>query len=91
MLQEKEYKMNKKLHAHNTNHQERKGVDRKVVVNLSSRVLANEETDCLANGLDFGLVPRRVDDMDIITNVEQFFHHVTGIYEHHKPLVSELQ
>ncbi|CAF4998196.1 unnamed protein product, partial [Rotaria sp. Silwood1] len=66
-------------------------INRKVVTNLSRRVLSNNEVDCLTNGLDFGLVPAHVDDMGVISNVEQFFHHVTNIYQNHKSLMSELE
>ncbi len=39
-------------------------VDRSVVENLSSRVLTNEEIDCLAQGLDYGLVPNLLGTVD---------------------------
>jgi hypothetical protein len=33
-------------------------VDRTVVSNISSRLLSNDEVDCLAHGLDYNLVPQ---------------------------------
>jgi hypothetical protein len=29
--------------------------------------------------------------MNVISNIEQFFHHITNIYQHHKPLMNELE
>ncbi|CAF1492766.1 unnamed protein product [Adineta steineri] len=66
-------------------------VDRNIVKNLSSRILTDEEIDCLAHGLDFGLIPKNVDDMDIISNIENFFSRVTDIFENHKKIASELK
>jgi hypothetical protein len=91
LLQVKEYKMSQKLNSYVKPIKPKSPTDRKIVNNLSSRVLSNEETDCLANGLEFGLLPRRVDDMNVISNIEQFFHHITNIYQHHKPLMNELE
>ena len=91
LLQEKEYKMSQKLNSYVKPVKPKGPTNRKIVNNLSSRVLSNEETDCLANGLEFGLLPRRVDDMNVISNIEQFFHHITNIYQHHKPLMDELE
>ncbi|CAF2853770.1 unnamed protein product [Rotaria sp. Silwood2] len=65
-------------------------VDRNVVKNLSSRILSNDETDCLAHGLDYGLVPKNTDDMNIVSNIENFFHRITDISQHHKKLMSEV-
>jgi len=90
LLQKKEDNMNVKFQSYDGYVIPQNTVDRKVVKNLSSRVLSNDETDCLANGLDFGLLPRPVNDMNVIGNIEQFFHQITNIYQHHKPLMSEL-
>ncbi|CAF1424651.1 unnamed protein product [Adineta steineri] len=91
LLQEKEYKMNQKLCSYVKRIKPKAPINRKIVTNLSSRVLSNEETECLANGLEFALVPRRLDDINVISNVEQFFHHITNIYHFHKPLMEELE
>ncbi|CAF1313934.1 unnamed protein product [Rotaria sordida] len=66
------------------------GVDRNVVENLSSRILSNDENDYLAHGLDYGLVPKNTDDMNIVSNVENFFHWITNVSQHHKSLMSEV-
>ncbi|CAF1490676.1 unnamed protein product, partial [Rotaria sordida] len=61
-----------------------------VVENLSSRILSNDENDYLAHGLDYGLVPKNTDDMNIVSNVENFFHWITNVSQHHKSLMSEV-
>ncbi|CAF1216804.1 unnamed protein product, partial [Rotaria sordida] len=66
------------------------GVDRNVVENLSSRILSNDENDYLAHGLDYGLVPKNTDDMNIVSNIENFFHWITNVSQHHKSLMSEV-
>ncbi|CAF4343843.1 unnamed protein product, partial [Rotaria magnacalcarata] len=66
-------------------------VDPAVVTNLSTRILSNDEIDCLANGLDYGLVPKRFDEMNAVGNIEQFFHRVTDIYQHHKKCMKDLR
>ncbi|CAF4927923.1 unnamed protein product, partial [Rotaria magnacalcarata] len=66
-------------------------VDPAVVTNLSTRILSNDEIDCLANGLDYGLVPKRFDEMNAVGNIEQFFHRVTDIYQHHKKFMKDLR
>ncbi|CAF0795617.1 unnamed protein product [Rotaria sp. Silwood1] len=53
-------------------------------------MLSNDITNCLSHGLDYGLVPRKVDNMNIISDIENVFHWVTDISQHHKNLVSEL-
>ena len=66
-------------------------VDHTVVSNVSSRVLSDDEITCLAHGLDYNLVPQRFDDMSAIGNIEQFFHRVTDIFQHHKELLKDVQ
>ncbi|CAF4006103.1 unnamed protein product, partial [Adineta steineri] len=66
----KEYKINRKLYSYVKPMKKKCPIDRKIVNNLSNRVLSDEETDCLANDLEFGLLPHRVDDMNIIGNIE---------------------
>ena len=66
-------------------------VDRTVVSNISSRLLSNDEVDCLSHGLDYNLVPQRFDDMNAVGNIEQFFHRVTNIFQHHKDLLKDVQ
>ena len=66
-------------------------VDRTVVTNISSRLLSDDEVDCLAHGLDYNLVPQRFDDLNAVGNIEQFFHRVTDIYQHHKELLKDVQ
>ena len=90
VLFEKEKNLKEKMDAFEQYDRKICPVDRNVVINLSSRVLSNEEIDCLAHGLDFGLIPKNVDDMNIISNIENFFHRVTDISQHHKKLISEL-
>ncbi|CAF1150125.1 unnamed protein product [Adineta steineri] len=70
LLQEKEYKINRKLHSYVQPIKTKRPVDRKIVNNLSSRVLSNEKTHCIANGLEFGLFASRLDDMNVISNIE---------------------
>ena len=38
-----------------------------------------------------GLLPKRFDDLNTISNAEYFFHRITNIYEEHKELISELR
>jgi hypothetical protein len=64
--------------------------DPKAVTNISSDVLSNEEVLCLANELDYGLTPKCVDSLNAVSSVEEFFHHVTNISEHHKKFFKEL-
>ncbi|CAF4809685.1 unnamed protein product [Rotaria socialis] len=45
--------------------------------------LSDEEIQCLSNGLDYGLIPKRVDKLMIASNIEQFYHRVTDITQHH--------
>ncbi|CAF3533244.1 unnamed protein product [Rotaria socialis] len=65
--------------------------DSKVVRNLSTRVVSDEEIQCLANGLDYGLIPKRVDKLMIANNIEQFYHRVTDITQHYKEFTNELK
>ncbi|CAF4263803.1 unnamed protein product, partial [Rotaria sordida] len=61
----------------------------KVVSNLSSRVLSNEELICLANGLDYSLAPKSINSMNAASNVEAFFHRITDVYQHQKKFMNE--
>ncbi|CAF3597166.1 unnamed protein product [Rotaria socialis] len=90
LLKKKEEKVNKKLCSFNIKVSSCPN-DPKVVTNMSSHVLSNEETLCLANGLNYGLVPKRIDSMNVVSNVEQFFHHVTDIFQQHKEFMKELR
>jgi len=36
-------------------------------------------------------VPKRFDEMSAVGNVEQFFHRVTDIFQHHKKLMADLR
>ncbi|CAF1441093.1 unnamed protein product [Rotaria magnacalcarata] len=65
--------------------------DSKVVQNLSTRIVSDEEIQCLANGLGYGLIPKRVDKLMIASNIEQFYHRVTDITQHHKKFMNELK
>lgn len=77
LLLEKEAKIKKKLSVYCRYFAKRKpSVNREVVTNLSARILSDEELDCLAHGLDYGLVPRRFDEMNAVGNIEQFFHQI---------------
>jgi hypothetical protein len=91
LLFEKEVDLEQKIYSLEFYQKKVYPVDRSVVNNLSSRVLTNEEIDCLAHGLDYGLIPKKVDDMNIITNIENFFHRITDISQHHKKLFCELR
>ena len=91
LIQTKEQTIEKKLQGHLLRIQRQRTVDPKVVKNLSSRILSDDEIDCLANGLDYGLVPRRFDDLSTVASIEQFFHRVTDIYDHHKKLMADLK
>ena len=45
----------------------------KVVVNLSSYTLSNTELSVLRRGLDFSILPRQLDHVDVMTSFETFF------------------
>ncbi|CAF3862070.1 unnamed protein product, partial [Rotaria sp. Silwood1] len=66
-------------------------VDRGVVKNLSTRILSDDEIDCLAHGLDYGLLPRNFDNMNAAGNIERFFHNVTDIFQKQKKLMADLK
>ena len=66
-------------------------LDTSVVNNLSSRNLKDEERECLAHGLEFGLLPKGVNDINMIINVEEFFHRITNIHQEHKKTISDLK
>ncbi|CAF3015737.1 unnamed protein product [Rotaria sp. Silwood2] len=91
LLQEKENKLKYKLWDLGVRKEYIEVNDPGVVTNLSSRVLSDEEIQCLANGLDDGLIPKRIDRLNIASNVEQFYHRVTDITQHHKEFMNELK
>ncbi|CAF4389133.1 unnamed protein product [Rotaria sp. Silwood2] len=91
IIKEKEETVERKLFGHSLCTQQRYYVDRKVVKNLSARILLDDEIDCLANGLDYGLVSRRFDEMGAVGNIEQFSHHVPDIFQHHEKLMADLK
>ncbi|CAF3796416.1 unnamed protein product [Rotaria socialis] len=91
VLYKRENKLREKMSRHEQLNRKFDPVDGNVVKNLSSRILSNEEVECLAHGLNYGLIPRKVDDINIISNIENFFHRVTDISQHHKKLFSELK
>ncbi len=90
-IKEKEQTIEKKLYGHSIRTQPKLTVDPNVVRNLSARVLSNDEINCLAHGLDYALLPRRFDEMGAVGNIEQFFHRVTDIFQHHKKLMADLK
>ncbi|CAF1002223.1 unnamed protein product [Adineta steineri] len=91
VLQEKEYRINRKLYPYVKLIKPKTPINRKIITNLSNRVLTNKEADCLVNDLEYGLVSRRVDDMNVISNAEQLFRHTTNTYHHHKPFMDEFE
>ncbi|CAF1487170.1 unnamed protein product [Rotaria sp. Silwood1] len=86
----KEDNLQRKINSFQSHQRRVPRIDRNVVKNLSSRILSHDETDCLAHGLDYGLVPKKTDDMNIVSNIENFFHRITDISQHHKMLMSEV-
>ncbi|CAF3195184.1 unnamed protein product [Rotaria socialis] len=91
LIKTKEQDIEEKLHRHLLRTAPKHTVDPTVVTNQSTRILSNDEIDCLANGLDYGLVPKRFDEMNAVGNIEQFFHRVTDIYQHHKKFMKDLR
>ena len=91
LIKTKKDTVERKLYGHFLRIKSQHNINPKVVRNLSTRILSNDEVDCLANGLDYGLVPRRFDEMRAVGNVEQFFHRVTDIFQHHKKLMADLK
>jgi len=89
LLKEKEEKLKKKLLSLNPVNKSTCTNNAKVVTNLSSRVLSNEEVLCLANGLDYSLPPKYIDSINFSSNVETFFHRVTDIYQQQKKFMDE--
>ncbi|CAF1416294.1 unnamed protein product, partial [Rotaria sordida] len=90
LLYAKEDNLQRKINSFQLRQRRVPRVDRNVVKNLSSRILSHDETNCLAHGLDYGLVPKKTDDMNIVSNIENFFHRITDISQHHKKLMSEV-
>ena len=90
VIKQKEDTIEKKLHNHLIHLQQNQAVNQKVVKNLSTRILSNDEVDCLAHGLDYSLVPKHFDEINTVGNIEQLFHRVTDIYQYHKKLISDL-
>ncbi|CAF2442037.1 unnamed protein product [Rotaria sp. Silwood2] len=82
--------MERKINSFRASHRRIPRIDRNVVKNLSSRTLSQDETECLAHELDYGLVPKNIDDMNIVSNVENFFQRVTDISQHHRKMMSEV-
>jgi hypothetical protein len=92
MIEEKQLTIEKKLDFHSRRSITSKfAVDRTVVSNISSRVLSKDEINCLTHDLDYDIVPERFDDMNAVGNIEQFFHRVTDIFQHHKELLKDVQ
>ncbi len=89
LLKRKENTLNRKLSSMNPVKNSTEIFNPKAVTNLSSRVLSQEETLCLANGLDYSLRPKDIDSMNIAGNVETFFHRVTDVFQHHKKFMNE--
>ena len=80
-----------KLNRYRVHLKPNRTVDREVVKNLSTRILSDEEIDCLAHGLDYGLLPRHFDNMNAVGNIERFFHTVTNIFQNRKKLMKDLR
>ncbi|CAF2534635.1 unnamed protein product [Rotaria sp. Silwood2] len=91
LLEEKQRTLNKKLLSLSPVNNSARFYNPKVVTNLSSRVLSNEELICLANGLDYSLPPKSISSMNVASNVETFFHRITDVYEHQKKFMNEHQ
>ncbi|CAF2662000.1 unnamed protein product [Rotaria sp. Silwood2] len=90
VLYGKESNLQRKIDSFRAGRRRVPRVDRNVVKNLSSRTLSHDETECLAHGLDYGLVPKNIQDMNIVTNIENFFQRITDISQHHKKMMSEV-
>ena len=84
----KEYNLKKKLHALEESNPVTDRVNPNVVKNFSSRSLSREEIQCLVHGLDYGLIPKKIDDMNILSNVENFFQRITDVYDEQKKFLS---
>ena len=80
LLRKKENTLNRKLSSINPIKKSTETYNPKAVTNLSSRELSEEEILCLANGLDYSLLPRHIDSMNIAGNVETFFHRKANQY-----------
>lgn len=91
LIKSKEETVEKKLYNHSIPSQQRHTSDLKVVKNFSARVLSKDEVDCLSQDLDYGLVPKHFDEMNAVGNIEQFFHRVTDLFQHHKSLMADLK
>jgi hypothetical protein len=91
LIKSKKETVENKIHGHSLRVQPQHPVDRKVVKNLSARILSDDQIECLAHGLDYGLLPRRFDEMSAVGNIEQFFHRATNIFQHHKKLIADLK
>ncbi|CAF4673899.1 unnamed protein product [Rotaria sp. Silwood1] len=89
LIDEKRRILNKKLLSLCPVNNSTRYYNAKVVTNLSSRVLSNEELICLANGLDYSLPPKSINSMNVASNVETFFHRITDVYQHHKKFMNE--
>ncbi|CAF4387530.1 unnamed protein product [Rotaria sp. Silwood2] len=89
LIDEKRRTLNKKLLSLCPVNNSTRYYNAKVVTNLSSRVLSNEELICLANGLDYSLPPKSINSMNVASNVETFFHRITDVYQHQKKFMNE--
>ncbi|CAF4725681.1 unnamed protein product, partial [Rotaria sp. Silwood1] len=90
VLYVKEGNLQRKINSFRAGRRRVPRVDGNVVKNLSSRTLSHDETECLAHGLDYGLVPKNIQDMNIVSNIENFFQRITDISQHHKKMMSEV-
>ncbi|CAF4137713.1 unnamed protein product [Rotaria magnacalcarata] len=90
LLEEKENTLKNKLWNLGVGDEYFESNDPEVITNLSSRVISDEEVQCLTNGLDYGLIPEHIDRLNVASNVEQFYHRVTDIAQHHKKCMNEL-
>ncbi|CAF0802896.1 unnamed protein product [Adineta steineri] len=91
ILDKKKETIEKKLRALGYFGELKPKVDRDVVKNLSTRILSDDQIDCLAHGLDFGLLPKHFDNMNVAAHTERFFHNVTNIYQNQKALRDDMK
>jgi hypothetical protein len=91
ILNNKKTTIEKKLHKLGFYNEPKSMVDRKVVKNLSTKTLSEDKIDCLAHGLDYGLLPKRFDNMNAIGNIERFFHRVTDVFQKQKKFRAEMK
>ncbi|CAF4169684.1 unnamed protein product [Rotaria sordida] len=70
LINKKRRTLNKKLLSLCSINNSTRYYNAKVVTNLSSRVLSDEELICLANGLDYCLPPKSINSMNVATSKE---------------------